>query len=68
VATVIGQPAIPDGSAGPDGSVERLAAMSHQLAWDDPQGSTGRNGGPSAVGDPKDRDAELLVPNPYLSR
>ena len=68
VATVIGQPAIPDASAGPDGSVERLAAMSHQLAWDDPQGSTGRNGGPSAAGDPKDRDVELLVPNPYVSR
>jgi len=64
-ATSIGLMTDPKVRMGAEGSVEWLASMSHSLAWDDPQGSTGRDGGPSAAGDPKDQDVELLVPDPY---
>jgi hypothetical protein len=65
VTTSIGVMSDPDVLVGAQSSVEWLASMSHRLAWEDPQGSTGRDGGPSAAGEPQDRDVELLVPDPY---
>ncbi|MCY7418473.1 MAG: hypothetical protein LH650_08260 [Chloroflexi bacterium] len=64
-ATSIGLMTDPEVLVGARGSVEWLASVSHSLAWNDPQGSTGRDGGPSAAGDAKDQDVELLVPDPY---
>ncbi len=45
--------------------VAQLAAISRELAWNDPQSENGEDGTSSRRGSRRDRNVELLVPNPY---
>ena len=67
--TVIDHGAPENPGAGPAGeSVRRLASISRELSFNDPQGNTGEDGSADARGDEGDRNVELLVPNPYPPR
>ena len=45
--------------------VGRLAAISRELSFNDPQGDNGENGHSDARGTRLDRNVELLIKNPY---
>jgi metallophosphoesterase (TIGR03767 family) len=72
--TVIDQagPANPGGApAGSDSqgqspeAVSRLAGISRELSYNDPDGANGEDGYPDARGSREDRNVELVVRNPY---
>ena len=49
----------------PAAEVSRLASIARELAYNDPQSATGRDGTPDRRGTPADRNVELLIRNPY---
>jgi hypothetical protein len=66
-----GAPPNPGGAPPSDGrgragaSVRRIASMSRELAYNDPDARNGEDGRPDARGTRLDRNVELLVRNPY---
>lgn len=58
----------PDGQAGPGSSVSRLASISRELSFNDPDADNGEDGRPDARGSRADRNVELVVRNPYAGR
>lgn len=58
-----GAPEPGEGSS-PD-AVSRLASISRELSWNDPDAHNGQDGYPDARGSREDRNVELLVKNPY---
>jgi hypothetical protein len=46
-------------------SDRRLASISRELSYNDPDSSNGEDGRPDARGEPADRNAELIVANPW---
>jgi hypothetical protein len=64
--TVIDDDAAPNpGDAPASDSVERLASISRELAYNDPDSRNGEDGHDDARGARTDRNAELIVKNPY---
>jgi metallophosphoesterase (TIGR03767 family) len=53
------------GSGHPTGSVKRLASISRELSYNDPDAQNGEDGHPDARGSREDRNVELIVPDPY---
>ena len=43
-----------------------LASIARELAFNDPDSSNGEDGHPDARGEPADRNAELIVANPWV--
>jgi metallophosphoesterase (TIGR03767 family) len=60
-------PATPVPAAGA-GSPADLAALARELSFGDPQARNGRDGTADPRGSPGDRDADLLLPDPYAGR
>ncbi|MEX2196020.1 MAG: TIGR03767 family metallophosphoesterase [Thermoleophilaceae bacterium] len=59
-ASPVGTP--PPGTAGQDLTPAQLAALGREFSFNDPQTGAGTSG--SGVGDPQDRNVELLLPDP----
>lgn len=60
-----GAPAPSEGQGSSPESVSRLASISRELSWNDPDALNGEDGRSDARGSAKDRNVELLVRNPY---
>ncbi len=60
-----GGPPPSDGRGRAGASVRRIASMSRELAYNDPDARNGEDGRPDARGTRLDRNVELLVRNPY---
>ncbi len=59
-----GHPPSDGGGQSPE-SVQRLAGISRELSFNDPDSANGEDGQGDARGGPADRNAELVVRNPY---
>lgn len=46
-------------------AVERLASISRELSYNDPDARNGEDGSADAHGRPEDRNVELILPNPF---
>jgi hypothetical protein len=55
------------GSQQATGAVKRLASMSRELSYNDPDAMNGEDGHGDARGGPEDRNVELLVKEPFAS-
>ena len=60
-----GAPAPSDGDGASADAVSRLASISRELSWNDPDAFNGEDGYPDARGSREDRNVELLVRKPY---
>lgn len=60
-----GAPAEKDGKGQAGKSVDRLASISRELSYNDPDANNGEDGRPDRRGGRDDRNVELLVKNPY---
>jgi hypothetical protein len=73
--TIVDHEAPPEPGAAPEASqqgqaadsVQRLASISRELAFNDPQANHGETGEGGGRGSREDRNVELLVRNPYLA-
>ena len=57
----------PDGDGRATDTPQRLASIFRELSFNDPDSSNGQDGRGDARGDPKDRNVELLIRDPYAA-
>ena len=62
-----GAPAPADGQGSTGVSLSRLAAISRELSFNDPDANNGEDGRPDRRGGRDDRNVELLVRDPYAA-
>ncbi len=60
-----GPPARNDGQGSSSPAVQRLASISRELSFNDPDSSNGEDGRPDARGGDGDRNVELLIRDPF---
>ena len=65
-ATILDHASAPNpGGDGASASARRLASISRELSFNDPDSSNGEDGHPDARGSAADRNAELIVADPW---